>query len=153
MNGTKLTVPGWCGFWTCGGSLFNQMTFLFELEKKKKTFYHINYGVRQRFLAQRTAVTTHLKKNYIFSRVFDIANQLLTCHSPFAPLGQVDEWIGKLNITPIVVFVIMIQRIFQLSLGPKTVCDFYSGIVDSFYFHSSVKSAFLVSKGLLCLND
>ena len=27
----------------------------------------------------------------IFSRVFDIADQLLTRQSPFAPLGQVDE--------------------------------------------------------------
>ena len=26
-----------------------------------------------------------------FSNVFDIANQLLTRRSPFAPLGQVDE--------------------------------------------------------------
>ena len=27
--------------------------------------------------------------------MFDIANQLLTHHSPFAPLGQVDEWTAK----------------------------------------------------------
>ena len=32
---------------------------------------------------------------YIFLRVFDIANQLLTRHSPIAPLGQVDEWTAK----------------------------------------------------------
>ena len=30
-------------------------------------------------------------KNIVFFHVFDIANQLLTHHSPFAPLGQVDE--------------------------------------------------------------
>ena len=36
------------------------------------------------------------KKYYIFSRVFDIANQLRTLHSPFVPLGQVDEWTTKL---------------------------------------------------------
>ena len=53
--------------------------------------YHINYSVVQGFLALRKAVTTHVKKNDIFSRVSDIANQLLTLHSPFAPLGQVDE--------------------------------------------------------------
>ena len=28
---------------------------------------------------------------YVFSRVFGIANQLLIRNSPFAPLGQVDE--------------------------------------------------------------
>ena len=39
---------------------------------------------------------THEWKNTIFfSRVFDIASQLLTRHSPFAPLGQVDEWTAK----------------------------------------------------------
>ena len=27
--------------------------------------------------------------------MFDIANQLLTRHSPFAPLGRVDEWKAK----------------------------------------------------------
>ena len=54
-------------------------------------FYYTNYGVIQGFPALRKAVTTHVKKYDIFSRVFDIANQLLTRHSPFAPLGQVDE--------------------------------------------------------------
>ena len=57
--------------------------------------YHINYSVVQGFLALRKAVTTHVKKNDLFSRVSDIANQLLTLHSPFAPLGQVDEWTAK----------------------------------------------------------
>ena len=57
--------------------------------------YHINYGVIQGFPALRKAVTTHVKKYDIFSRVFDIANQLLTRHSPFAPFGQVDEWTAK----------------------------------------------------------
>ena len=33
---------------------------------------------------------TREKISYFF-HVFDIANQLLTRHSPFAPLGQVDE--------------------------------------------------------------
>ena len=54
-------------------------------------FYLINYGVIQGFLALRKALTTHVKKYRIFPRVFDIANQLLTRHSPFAPLGRVDE--------------------------------------------------------------
>ena len=52
---------------------------------------HINYGVIQGFPALRRAVTTDVKKYRIFSRVFDITNQLLTRHSPFAPLGQVNE--------------------------------------------------------------
>ena len=43
-----------------------------------------------------------MKKYDIFSRVFDIANQLLTRHSPFAPLGQVNRnifglWLLKKN--------------------------------------------------------
>ena len=58
-------------------------------------FYHINYSVIQGFPALRRAVTTHVKNYNIFSRVFDIANQLLTRHSPFAPLGQVDKWTAK----------------------------------------------------------
>ena len=52
---------------------------------------HTNYSVIQGFSALRKAVTTHVKKYNIFSRVFDIADQLLTRHSHFAPLGQVDE--------------------------------------------------------------
>ena len=50
----------------------------------------INYGVIQGFLTLRRAITTREKISYFF-HAFDIANQLLTRHSPFAPLGQVDE--------------------------------------------------------------
>ena len=60
-----------------------------------KPFYHINYVVIQGFPALRKVITTHVKKYDIFSPVFDIANQLLTRHSPFAPLGQVDEQTAK----------------------------------------------------------
>ena len=57
-----------------------------------KIFCHINYGVIQGFPSLRTeAITTHVKRYDIFLRVFDIANQLLTRHSPFAPIAQVDE--------------------------------------------------------------
>ena len=49
-------------------------------------FYHTNYCVIQGFPALRKA-----SKCDIFSRVFDIANQLLIRYTPFAPLGQVDE--------------------------------------------------------------
>ena len=52
---------------------------------------YTNYSVIQGFSALRKAVTTHVKKYNIFSRVFDIADQLLTRRSHFAPLGQVDE--------------------------------------------------------------
>ena len=54
----------------------------------EKNYYHINCGVIQGFLALREAVTC--KISYFFTCV-DIANQLLTRHSPLAPLGQVDE--------------------------------------------------------------
>ena len=62
-----------------------------------KGIHHINYGVIQGLPALRETITTHVKKYRIFSRVFDIANQLLTRHSPLAPLGQVDEWTAKLS--------------------------------------------------------
>ena len=51
------------------------------------SIYHINYGVSHGCPALRKSVATLVKKY----DVFDIANQLLTRHSPFAPLGQVDE--------------------------------------------------------------
>ena len=66
------------------------LEFLFELNTEEKfhiymqqlfCFNNINYGVIQGFPALRKAVTTHVKKLDIFSRVFDIANQLLTRHS------------------------------------------------------------------------
>ena len=43
-----------------------------------KRFYHINCNVIQGFPALGKVVTTHVKKYDIFSRVFDITNQLLT---------------------------------------------------------------------------
>ena len=52
--------------------------------------YCVLFFVLQGFMALRKAVTTHVKTYRIFSRV-DLANQLLTRHSPLAPLGQVDE--------------------------------------------------------------
>ena len=61
----------------------------------KIIIYHINYDVIQGSAALTKAVTTPFKKYDIFSRVFDNANQLLTPHSPFAPLGQVDKWTAK----------------------------------------------------------
>ena len=57
--------------------------------------YHINYGVIEGFLALRKAVKAHLKKYRIFLLVFDIANQLPTRHSHFAPVGQLDERAAK----------------------------------------------------------
>ena len=58
---------------------------------ENRTFYHINYGAIRGFPALRKFVTTHVKKNNTFSRVFDIANQLLKRHSPFAPLMLMNE--------------------------------------------------------------
>ena len=55
------------------------------------SFYHINCGVQQGFSALRKAVTTHVKKKSYFLTCVDIANQLLTRHSPLAPLGQVTK--------------------------------------------------------------
>ena len=60
-------------------------------ERPENRIYHINYGVLQGFPALRKAVTTHSKRYCIFSRVYNIANQLLTRHSPFASLSLVNE--------------------------------------------------------------
>ena len=43
---------------------------------------------------EKTRNNTSEKISYLFTCV-DIANQLLTRHSPLAPLGQVDEWTAK----------------------------------------------------------
>ena len=51
--------------------------------------------VVQGFPALRKAAKTLMEKYDIFSRPFDIANQPLTRHSPFAQLRQVDEWTAK----------------------------------------------------------
>ena len=61
----------------------------------KIIIYHINYDVIQGSAALTKAVRTHVKEYDIFSGVFDNANQLLTNHSPFASLGQVDKWTAK----------------------------------------------------------
>ena len=79
----------------CLGPLL-QRSPLNTINNVGKIFCHINYGVVQGFPSLRTeAITTHVKRYDIFLRVFDIANQLLTRHSPFAPLAQVDEWAAK----------------------------------------------------------
>ena len=55
----------------------------------------INCGVKQGFLGpEKSRNNTREKLSYFFTCV-DIANQLLTRHSPLAPLGQVDEWTAK----------------------------------------------------------
>ena len=43
---------------------------------------------------EKSCNNTREKISYFFTCV-DIANQLLTRHSPLAPLGQVDEWTAK----------------------------------------------------------
>ena len=58
-------------------------------------FYHTNCSIIQGFLALRKAVTTQVEKYDIFFICVDLANQLLTRHSPLAPLGQVDESTAK----------------------------------------------------------
>ena len=43
------------------------------------------------FEGVRVRLDNAREKYDIFPRVFDIANQLLTSHTPFMPLGHVDE--------------------------------------------------------------
>lgn len=57
----------------------------------KLIFYHVNCDLIQGFTALKKAVTTHAKKYDNFSRVVDVANQLPTHYSPYAPLTQVVE--------------------------------------------------------------
>ena len=55
------------------------------------SIYYINRGVIQGFPALRKAATTHVEKyRFFFFTCVDVAHQLLTRHSPLAPLGQVD---------------------------------------------------------------
>ena len=89
------------------------------------------------------------KYRIFFSHVFDIANQLLTHHTPFAPHGQVDEMNGE-------AFTILNPRSFVgifLDYGyqntEKSVSLSVTFKLSS--FHSFVKSSFLFSEGLLCL--
>ena len=56
-----------------------------------KAAVYMDLCVLQGFLALRKAAKTLMEKYDIFSRLFDIANQPLTRHSPFAQLRQVDE--------------------------------------------------------------
>ena len=68
-----------------GLSFFNR----YADEKLINFIYYTNYCVIRGFPALRKAVTTQVKKSRIFLRVFDIGSQLLTRHSPFAPLAQI----------------------------------------------------------------
>ena len=52
-----------------------------------------------------------------------------------------------------IVFVIMIQRIFPSWALAPTHCAIFIGYCPFLYFQSWIKSAFLVSIGLLCLYD
>ena len=55
---------------------------------------------RRRISSPEKGLNSTLKnKTTFFSRVFDIANQLLTRHSPFAPHSQVVEWTAKPSLS------------------------------------------------------
>ena len=56
-----------------------------------KFFYHTNCGVIKEFPALKKSRNNTREKISYFSTCVDIANQLLTRHSPLAPLGQVNE--------------------------------------------------------------
>ena len=62
-----------------------KMHFESKEETNKKIIHHINCSITQGFSALRKAVTTHVKKITIIFYFY--ANQLLTRHSHFAPLG------------------------------------------------------------------
>ena len=62
--------------------------------RKVHVFYQIKYGYKGISSPEKGCNNTR-KRNDLFPHVFDIANQLLTRHSPFVQLGQVDEWTAK----------------------------------------------------------
>ena len=64
--------------------------YCFFLVRCCKIFYHINSGVTLGFPAQKSHNNMREKVSNQKSCV-DIANQLLTRHSPLVPLGQVDK--------------------------------------------------------------
>ena len=73
---------------------FFNILLLLEL-KCLRIVYVINCCVLKGFLAKRKALMTHVKTTTIFLRVFKIANQLLTHHSPFVTMCGVVEYIAK----------------------------------------------------------
>ena len=67
--------------------------FHFVAEEKKKKRRQKNKGILWGY-HRYPSNKTREKISYFFTCV-DIADQLLTRHSPLAPLGQVDEWTAK----------------------------------------------------------
>ena len=61
----------------------------FELHANK--FYYKLRCYTGIFIPEKSRNNTREKKYGFYSGVCDIANQLLTRHSPLAPLGHVDE--------------------------------------------------------------
>ena len=82
-KGGKFLKKNW--LWCCVGGRVSQGNLV--LSYKLRCYTRISSPEKRRD-------NTREKLRY-FSRVFDIANQLLTRHLPFAPLGQVDEWTAK----------------------------------------------------------
>ena len=64
--------------------------YLAPIRLLHKDIYHINRCVIQGFLAQRKAITTHVKKYHIFFMCVRYS-QSAARHLPLAPLSQVDE--------------------------------------------------------------
>ena len=77
-----------------------------------------------------------------------------TWKTSFVGKDKVNKWeFCKLKITTTVVFVIIIQRIFRLKSQRQRTLRLLFEDCRFIYFHSLMKSAFLPSKGLLCLYD
>ena len=70
-----------------------KMHFESKKDTNKKIINHINCSIIQGFSALRKAETPLVKKITIFFCFY--ANQLLTRHSHFAPLGRVDKWMAE----------------------------------------------------------
>ena len=70
--------------------VLHQGIYLAPIRLLHKDIYYINCRVRQGFPALRKAVTTHVKKKILYFFTCVDKGQSAACHSPLAPLGQVD---------------------------------------------------------------
>ena len=107
------------GFTTLAGANANHLHVMAHLSHKLRCYTGISDPEK--------AVTTHLKKYRIFFTCVDIASQLLTRHSPLAPLVQVDEWTAKPSRFSIQGSLSELSRIVALKHWKIRIADRQSG--------------------------
>ena len=99
---------------------FRQLNILWEMEEDKKCnlecheltdyHYYTNVVFYKDYQPWKKLELHSVKLRY-FLRVFNIANQLLTSHSPFMPHCQVDEW--------------TYNKLFMWNFSSRVQCEWY----------------------------